>query len=745
MSTQMSEGKLEDRLVAVEQEWAEANLRLARLEAAAIEARLLVPLRPPASPVRRAVVQQPSVTQPPSASPAAPSVAAVPPRPAARSRIVSPTALTDVIGGRGLAWLGGAAMLLGIVLLLALAISRGWIGEEMRVLLAAAASSLLVIGGAWLHRRSGRMEAAVAMVGAGTAGMFATLIVASAMYGLLAAPLALAAGMFTGAVAATLAIRWAGQAIGALGLLGALLTPILLGASNSGISIAFLLIATAGSMVVVVGRRWGWLGFGAVLLAEPQLAAWLWRPYDVVRPLSGAVVAMVAFAVLAIAGAAGLQLRAPREHVDRAAAALLVLSAAILAVAGRAGLTQIAGGTVASLWLLALAAGHCTLATLGRRLPRVVPLRPVAFVIAAALADAAFALSFHGLVLSLGWGAAAMTCASLAARRRAQVNAGPRRPGRMPGDEALAQLGLGAHIALVLIHTMLAVPPSVLGTDESTSTALAAVAALAAACVGSARLAQGARQEWRVALDGLGLLAIAYLTTIALTGPLLVVAWSAEAVALGALARRHRDPVAWIAAAGFLTLAAVHATAVEAPPSALIVGVPSLAAAAVALIALAGASIGLSRSITDADGNVAGVEGISAEMARLGLVVGAVAALTYLASVAIIGVFQPAAGTDVALLDLGVRQQGQVLLSVLWSLAGASVLLVGLRHRIARLRTGALALLLLVTAKVFLYDLSTLTSIYRVASFIALGLLLLAAGFAYGKLRPAGADRNPTV
>ena len=68
----------------------------------------------------------------------------------------------------------------------------------------------------------------------------------------------------------------------------------------------------------------------------------------------------------------------------------------------------------------------------------------------------------------------------------------------------------------------------------------------------------------------------------------------------------------------------------------------------------------------------------------------------------------------------------------------------GLRHRIARLRTGALAVLLLVTAKVFLYDLSTLTSIYRVASFIALGLVLLSAGFAYGKLRPAGADRNPT-
>jgi uncharacterized membrane protein len=39
-------------------------------------------------------------------------------------------------------------------------------------------------------------------------------------------------------------------------------------------------------------------------------------------------------------------------------------------------------------------------------------------------------------------------------------------------------------------------------------------------------------------------------------------------------------------------------------------------------------------------------------------------------------------------------------------------------------------------AKVFLYDLSTLTSIYRVASFLVLGALLLAGAFAYQRLRP---------
>jgi uncharacterized membrane protein len=59
-----------------------------------------------------------------------------------------------------------------------------------------------------------------------------------------------------------------------------------------------------------------------------------------------------------------------------------------------------------------------------------------------------------------------------------------------------------------------------------------------------------------------------------------------------------------------------------------------------------------------------------------------------------------------------------------------------LRRHIPRLRHAALALLLLTVGKVFLYDLSTLTALYRVASCVALGLLLLAAAFAYQRHRP---------
>jgi uncharacterized membrane protein len=81
-------------------------------------------------------------------------------------------------------------------------------------------------------------------------------------------------------------------------------------------------------------------------------------------------------------------------------------------------------------------------------------------------------------------------------------------------------------------------------------------------------------------------------------------------------------------------------------------------------------------------------------------------------------------------------QQGQLQLSALWSITGVAGLIVGLRRRSRAMRLGAFALLALAAAKVFLYDLAALTSIYRVGSFLALGLLLLVGAFAFQRMRP---------
>ena len=82
-------------------------------------------------------------------------------------------------------------------------------------------------------------------------------------------------------------------------------------------------------------------------------------------------------------------------------------------------------------------------------------------------------------------------------------------------------------------------------------------------------------------------------------------------------------------------------------------------------------------------------------------------------------------------------QTPQVLLSAFWSLTGVAAVILGLFRNDRRLRIGGFSLLAVAVVKVFVFDLAELDSIYRVASFIALGLLLLAGAFAYQRLRVA--------
>jgi uncharacterized membrane protein len=103
-----------------------------------------------------------------------------------------------------------------------------------------------------------------------------------------------------------------------------------------------------------------------------------------------------------------------------------------------------------------------------------------------------------------------------------------------------------------------------------------------------------------------------------------------------------------------------------------------------------------------------------------------------------------AAGTGNAPPGLGIRLHDlqlakQVSLSVVWTLYGAGLLLVGRVRRSRLLRLMALALLGLTTLKVFFWDLSYLDRVYRIVSFIVLGAILLAVSYLYQKSRQSAA------
>jgi hypothetical protein len=205
---------------------------------------------------------------------------------------------------------------------------------------------------------------------------------------------------------------------------------------------------------------------------------------------------------------------------------------------------------------------------------------------------------------------------------------------------------------------------------------------------------------------------------LALDGPALVAGWAAEALVLSYAARRLGDPRGHVVGLAFFALAVGLTLAEEAPPEGLREAVDDFASAATAVAIVGVAAAGLARLTRDLrwEWNLPLLYSIVAG-----------AAAVYLPSLAIVSAF----GGD----DLEPGQTPQVLLSSFWAVTGLVGLVVGLRRGLRPLRLASLALLGAAVAKVFVYDLSELDSVYRALSFIALGLLLLGAAFAYQRLR----------
>jgi uncharacterized membrane protein len=690
----------EDRLDLLERRTEALAERLRRLEGEMVAEPVVTRTAPSVRP--RVVEERVSVARP------RPAARVHPPRPPQQKM-----AMEDLLGGRVLAWLGGIAVLVGIAFFFALAISQGWIGPGARTLIAGAGALVLLGAGIWLHDHKGRTDAALAAVSTAVAGLFATVTVAAQVYHLVPAPAGLLLAAAVGALATTLAVRWESRGVAALGIVGCLLAPVLVGAPSNLGSMAFLLVAGAAASGVLLWQRWDWLALAAFAVSAPQWIGWL-----VSGPFVGtALVVLTGFGALNVAGAIGFELRNPREELRRSATFLLALNALALATAGWFWLAGNDHRTIGELWLVGIAALHLGLGLTERRLARVShEMGLVSLVLGVAVADVAYGLIASGPALAVGWAAGAVGFAVI--RKRSKDGS---------ADQMLAQVGLGAHVGLALIRTLVAdAPPSgVTGHGAGMISAAVALSALAAACFASAHLTRDGHVEFRVALDVVGLAALAYLTAILLDGPALAIAWAGEGMTLAQIAKRSDDRAAGFAALAFAGLAGAHASLIEAPPSALVYGVHNVLGSAGTLLFVAGATLRVAQIVP------------VGERQRIGLYGSGALLLLFAASVAVVSAFQPGtSGAELSIFDLGVRQQGQVVLSAMWSVVGVVALVVGLRRDIRGVRIAALALLLVTVGKVFLFDLATLTSVYRVASFVGLGLLLLTAAFAWQRMRP---------
>lgn len=220
-----------------------------------------------------------------------------------------------------------------------------------------------------------------------------------------------------------------------------------------------------------------------------------------------------------------------------------------------------------------------------------------------------------------------------------------------------------------------------------------------------------------------------------------LLAWATASACLALAAAGLREPRFQLAGLALAALAAAETVAELARPHELFRaglapadGVVALAATVGALLAL-GVLARVGRE--DPDTLDATVEAAQ-ERARRWLIGSAAALALYAVSLSVLGISVELGGGDLA----GRFQRGHTVVSALWGLVGLVALSAGLRRTLRALRRAGILLLLAALAKLFVYDLSSLSSIARALSFLAVGGLLLLAGFVYQRIAAEVDARN---
>ncbi len=758
------------------------------------------------------------------------------------------TDLEERMTGRILAWVGGLALIVGAIFFLSLAFSRGWIGPTARVTIGLVAGALLVGAGGWFFERQDRLFGHV-LTPVGLAVVSLSFFAGTQLYDLFPVEVGLAGALVSAVAAAVIAIRANSQLVAGYGLVTALSAPIVLEASPSMSTIAFVSAALVGTTVVALYRNWRWLPSVAFLLAAPQVIGFVTGDITVVAGLT----ALSGFWLLNAIAAGGEEFRIARNRLGVSSTVLLVANTVFVVVWGFYVLQD------SSEWgrgpfLVGVAIAHLLLGGwfLLRRGDHH-PFGMLAFGSGIAAASMALPVQLGGSPVPIGWAAEAAALAWLYA-------------GRKHGYGGLMSLALGV---LAIGHVVLFEYPidKINLASSNTWPFINANGGTLLFVLGALAVSAFLVRRWTLVIpaSGVGVLLVVYALPFETSGILLVGLWSllfAAGVAVDQRLLKPRVPAvspdealaqflaldALLGAALIAGIAAVmHLLTFEFPMSeAGVRAIPSLpfwnresataailiaaalaagwvagrkrplragivigigiaayilpfelhpAATVVGLSALAALSLGvgwLDRAALNLFGVVAAVlvaigvidtlgevaepnrlavsgarvvahplfwSGATAALGSIVLVLilgaliyrsrGFVIALwllaavgfVYLISVGVVDDFQRQVGGGTALEEL--QKQAQVALSILWAVLGGAAVVVGLWRDVISLRGAGLALLGIVTVKVFLYDLASLDAAYRVLSFIGLGALLLLSAYLYQHIGPR--RRHPSA
>ncbi|MDN5861412.1 MAG: DUF2339 domain-containing protein, partial [Pseudonocardia sp.] len=269
-----------------------------------------------------------------------------PPRPSLADRAAA------IGGARLLAWTGAALTLLGVVMFLALAVSRGWFAPPVRIGAGTALGLGLIGLGWWLHRKESARVGALAVAATGFATLYLVIAGATAVYGYLDRYPAIGLALVVAVAGLGLADRWQagwlahGVSVGAL-----VLAPLL---TDGWLLVALAQAMAVAALPVVLRRRWPTLALlvGGISAVYATVVCGLQADAPAASGLPGEAVVLALVTLLIGLVTAGLAAR----RLPPAATAALAPTAAVPALVTGIVLGGWSGAALAAGAGLALAA-----------------------------------------------------------------------------------------------------------------------------------------------------------------------------------------------------------------------------------------------------------------------------------------------------------------------------------------------------------------------------------------------------
>lgn len=177
------------------------------------------------------------------------------------------------LAGGWFVWIAAAALILAGVFLVREAIQQGWLTPAMRVLGGGLLGVVLLGAAEWLRRNDPSVSerafhAPAALAVGGVSALFAAILAARHLYGLLGPELGFL--LMAASAALAMALAWLhGPVLAGAGLLGGYLTPALVGGEPQGPAwlFAYVLALSVACYGVERLKQWGWVAWSATLAA----------------------------------------------------------------------------------------------------------------------------------------------------------------------------------------------------------------------------------------------------------------------------------------------------------------------------------------------------------------------------------------------------------------------------------------------------------------------------------------------